>query len=226
MIEKCEHRDKPPEGRDMAPPGESPRTHSRIVIGHHLVLHGYGQWLPNDPRGSGSAELRQDKFSDLGPIHFGRKRVQPPRETLQGFYRNANPRLDFQPIWFNSAKRQVIGEAFSRVVRGNRYTVWACAVLSNHAHLCIRRHRDDAGTMWRVLAEASAQALGAFSDVPKGHPIWSSRPYKVFLYTPEDVRRVIAYIEHNSPREGLAPQRWGFVTPYDGWPHPKEAAGR
>jgi len=53
------------------------RTHSRIVIGHHLILHGYGHWLPNDPRGSGSEELRQDKLAGLGPIHLGRKKSQP-----------------------------------------------------------------------------------------------------------------------------------------------------
>ncbi len=141
-------------GDSVSPRSE--RARHRVIIGHHLILHGYGQWLPNDPRGSGSTELRQDKLSNLGPIHFGRIRVQPPRDVLRGFYREATPRLDFPAIWFDGAKRQAIGEAFSRVVRDNRYTVWGCAVLRNHAHLCIRRHRDDARTMWTAFAEASA----------------------------------------------------------------------
>lgn len=39
--------------------GESPQTVSpkRRVIAHHLVITGYGHWLPNDIRGSGSVEL-------------------------------------------------------------------------------------------------------------------------------------------------------------------------
>ena len=49
------------------------RTHSKIIIGHHLILHGYRHWLPNDPRGSGSIEIRDEKLSDLGPVHTGRK---------------------------------------------------------------------------------------------------------------------------------------------------------
>ncbi len=191
----------------------------RIIIAHHLILSGYGHWLPNDPRGSGSEEIREEKLSDLGPIHHGRKQIQPPRRELKQFYRDANPLLDFEPIWFDDAKRQAIAEAFAQVVGNRRYTVWACAVLSNHAHLWIRRHRDDAVTMWNEFAESSRAALGRFEDLAGDHPLWSNRPYKVFLDSPEDVRRVIAYIQRNPAREKLPPQTWSFVQPYDGWPH-------
>lgn len=196
----------------------SARTHQRIIIGHHLVLHAYGHWLPNDPRGSGSEELREEKLADLGPIHHGRRKVQPPRGELPRFYHAAEPRLDYPTIWFDDAKRQAIGEAFAHVVASRRYTLWGCAVLRNHAHLCIRRHRDDALTMWRGFAEQSARTLRLFADTPDDHPVWSSRPYKVFLYTPDDARRVVAYIEGNPVKEGLSPQVWSFIKPYDGFP--------
>ena len=147
----------------------------RIIIAHHLILSGYGHWLPNDPRGSGSEEIREEKLSDLGPIHHGRKQIQPSRGVLKEFYRSATPRLDFEPIWFDDAKRQAIAEAFARVVENERYTVWACAILSNHAHLCIRRHKDDAVTMWNAFAETSRAALGRFEDLADDHPLWSNR---------------------------------------------------
>ena len=195
----------------------TPRRH--IIIAHHLILSGYGHWLPNDPRGSGSEEIREEKLSDLGPIHHGRKQIQPPHRELKQFYRDANPLLDFEPIWFADAKRQAIADAFAQVVENERYTVWACAVLSNHAHLCIRRHRDDAVTMWNAFAESSRAALGRFEDLADEHPLWSNRPYKVFLDSPEDVRRVVSYIQRNPTREKLLPQTWSFIQPYDGWPH-------
>lgn len=47
---------------------------NRIVIAHHLVLMGYGHWLPNDIRGSGSDEIRNELLAVLGEIHHGRKR--------------------------------------------------------------------------------------------------------------------------------------------------------
>jgi len=194
------------------------RTHSRITIGHHLILHGYGHWLPNDPRGSGSQEVRQDKLTSLGPVHFGRKRVQPPREALREFSKEAARKLDFAPLWFDDAKRQALGDSIEEVVGKKRYTVWAYAVLKNHVHLCVRRHRDDAKTIWAAFAKGTRAGLCLFANVPPAHPVWSERPYKVFLYTPDDVRRVVEYIEQNPIKEGLAQQCWPFVTRYDGWP--------
>jgi len=199
-------------------PLRGPRTHARIIIAHHLILHGYGHWLPNDPRGSGSEEIRQETLTDLGAVHFGRKRVQPSREELKRFKREAAPRLEFPLVWFDAAKRQALGEALEEVVRRERYTVWAAAVLSNHLHLCIRRHRDDAETMWHKLAGGCRQRLCRFAEIPAEHPIWSERPYKVFLYTPEEVWQRIQYISENPIKEGLPAQHWAFVQPYDGWP--------
>lgn len=192
-----------------------------MIIAHHLILSAYGHWLPNDPRGSGSDALREEKFEDLGPIHHGRKRVQPPRTELREFYRRAAPRLNYAPIWFDDAKRQAIADAFANVVASQRYTVWACAIHSNHAHLCVRRHRDDAVTMMKHLSDVSRDVMRRFGDVADNHPVWSQRPYKVFLKTPEDVRRCIDYIRLNPVKEGLGEQIFPFVTAYDGWPHPR-----
>ena len=46
----------------------------------------------------------------------------------------------------------------------------------------------------------------------------------MFLYTPEDVRGRIDYVQGNPRKEGLLPQDWDFVTVYDNWPHPKQPA--
>jgi hypothetical protein len=194
----------------------SQRTHPRIVIAHHLVLHGYGQWLPNDPRGSGSEELRQDKLAELGPIHTGRKRIQPPRSELRQFYQRAEPLLKYASVWIDDAKRRAIGEAFAQVVASRRYTIGACAVLCNHAHLCIRRHRGDALTMWNHFADNSRRTLRRLGLVAIDHPVWSTRPYKVFLYPPDDVQRAVAYVSANPAKEHLTPQAWPFVREYDG----------
>lgn len=200
-------------------PTESGSASSRrYIIGQHLIFHAYGLWLPNDPRGSGSDEIRKQEIEALGPVHTGRKVVQPPRAELKRFYRQAASRLEFAPIWFDSAKRQAIGEAFSEVTRERQYTVWACAVLANHAHICIRRHKDSAERMWRLLAQASRNRVRLSADVADAHPVWSNRIYKVYLFTPEDVLTRIRYIEQNPAKEGSQPQQWDFVSGYDGWP--------
>lgn len=101
------------------------------------------------------------------------------------------------------------------------YTVWACAVLSNHVHLVIRRHRDDALTMWKKIVDVTRLRLREFADIDSEHPVWASRPYKVYLHTPGDIRTRVRYVEKNPEKEGLAVQRYDFVQAYNGWPFHK-----
>jgi REP element-mobilizing transposase RayT len=217
-----EFEDIPPDDirpRQHTDPQNAPPSQRGSIIAHHLILHAYGHWLPNDPRGSGSNALRADKLTHLGPIHKGRKPVQPPKEQLREFYKDANPKLDFPIIWFTDAKRQALADTFAQTIAQNDFKVYACAILSNHAHLCIRRHRDSALAVWTTFADDSRKTLRALPEVPNNHPIWSTRPYKQFLRTPTDVQRTVHYIEQNPMKERLPPQPWPFIQPYDNWPH-------
>jgi len=197
------------------------RTHFRRIIGHHLIFSSYGVWLANDPRGSGSAVLRQSKFEDLGPIHPGRKREQPTREKLRGLYEEATPRLEFAPLWFGEDVRQAIAESFARTTQRYRYTAWGLAVLSNHVHLCVRAHRDCYETIWARYAEAGRDAASRIGRTIAKHPVWANRPYSVFLYCPDDVWRTVGYIEDNPVKEGLGRQVYRWVVTYNGWPFAK-----
>jgi REP element-mobilizing transposase RayT len=194
------------------------------IIGHHLIWTLYGHWLSNDLRGSGSDELRQEKFADLGPIHHGRKpeHEQPSRKELCAFYKEAEPLLDYPRFWLDAAKRQAVGACIGDLVKQKSYTVWACAVLSNHIHLVIRRHRDDALRMWHTFANAIRLRLREFSEIDDRHPVLSDRPYKVFLRNPHEVRTRVVYVERNPEKEGLRPQHWDFVIEYNNWPFHKK----
>ncbi|HEY7119088.1 MAG TPA: hypothetical protein VH475_21030 [Tepidisphaeraceae bacterium] len=192
--------------------------HRETVIAHHLVIGGYGHWLPNDLRGSGSSEIRRVKFEDLGSIHFGRKVQQPSKVQLREFHARSAGRLDHPVLWFGDRDRQVIGGALAEMIGKRRYTVWACAVLRDHVHLCVRIHRDDYKSMWSVITEATREALHRDRSDLGDHPIWAERPYSVYLTTPADVWRVIRYIEGNPKKHKLSAQVWGFVRGYDNWP--------
>lgn len=188
---------------------------------YHLVFSSYGFWLANDPRGSGSTILRQSKFGELGPLHPGRKKEQPTRAILRAFYEQATPRLEHPPLWFSSEIRDAIAAAFENTVKRFRYTAWSFAILSNHAHLCIRQHRDRYETIWERFAGASRDVASPLARTTVGHPFWANRPYSVYLYTPEDIRRTITYIQNNPAKEGLPRQDYRWISPYTGWPFPR-----
>ena len=71
-----------------------------MTIAIHLILSGYGTWLSNDPRGSGSTETRAIELRTLGPVHHGRKpaHLQPSRQELRAFYREAEPLLKYDTL--------------------------------------------------------------------------------------------------------------------------------
>jgi REP element-mobilizing transposase RayT len=204
----------------MQSPGNDRRANA--LLASHLVLHGYGHWLPNDPRGSGSTELRKSELDDLGEVHTGRKprHEQPSRQDLRSFYRRAEPLLGFDLLWYRAREHRLIAEAFAMVLKRFGYTLWACALCANHAHLVVRAHRDRAEQIWNNFARQSAQVIRGAGIVPAQHPVWSHRPYKVFLFTWQDVVDRVGYVEDNPGKEGLAAQQWEFVSSL-----PKQCAG-
>lgn len=72
-----------------------------MVAGFHLIWTAYGWWLPNDPRGSSSHEIRVEEIAELGELHFGRKPVQPLPAELRRFYEEASKVLKHALLKFN-----------------------------------------------------------------------------------------------------------------------------
>jgi REP element-mobilizing transposase RayT len=193
-----------------------------LVIGYHLIWTVYGRWLPNDPRGSGSHTIRKDVIAELGELHFGRRGIQPAGRIIREFYRHAQPVLQHPVVTIDDRLRTEIAAAFSRVMAEQKYTCYACAIMPDHVHILIRKHKHLAEDMIDHLRGFSRLRLSDSSLIPSGHPLWTSGyGWKVFLEHPDEIHRTIAYIERNPIPLGMPIQRWPFIKYYDNWPlHP------
>lgn len=192
-----------------------------IVIGYHLIWTGYGWWLPNDPRGSTSRTIACDILRELGELHYGRKKVQPASAIIRSFYEEAQAKLKHELVEFSPPQVATIAQAFAQCAADQQYTCYACAVMPDHAHILIRKHKHQAEQMIPLLQSASRERLRLEGLVPPDHPVWAGGGWKVFLDEPDDIGRTIRYVENNPPQYGLPQQRWAFVKAYDGWPlHP------
>lgn len=193
-----------------------------LVIAYHLIWTAYGWWLPNDPRGSGSRSIRSDVLAELGELHFGRKRVQPTGKVIREFYQHAADLLKHPLLTFDEACRLLIAESFAEVIEEQRYTCYACAIMPDHVHAVIRKHKHTAEEMVEHLKKASRERLIQACQRANTHPTWLAGPgWNVFLDHPDEVRRTIGYVERNPIKIGLPAQSLPFVKPYDGWPlHP------
>jgi REP-associated tyrosine transposase len=193
-----------------------------MVIAHHVMWTLYGWWLPNDPRGSTSHTIRCDPLKDLGELHFGRRRMQPAGRDLRLFYEQAAGRLQHDLLSFTPNEFPIVAHAFDNAIRLCGYTCYALAIMPDHVHLLIRKHKDLAETMIGKLQEQTRIELNESGVRGPGHPVWAQGGYKVFLDTPEDVWRTLGYIEQNPVKQRLPVQRWPFLTPYDNWPQHKK----
>jgi REP element-mobilizing transposase RayT len=187
-----------------------------VILAHHLLWTGYGCWLPNDPRGSTSTHIASDVIAELGELHLGRKRIQPAGWVIRDFYRRAKDVLTYPTLSFRDEETSIVAECFEQVIRKNRLTCYACAILPDHVHILIRRHRHDASALISLFQDASRLELQRLR-YPQ-HPVWAKGGWKVFLDTPADIHRTIKYIRNNPVKMRRPVQEWKFVTPYDGWP--------
>jgi REP element-mobilizing transposase RayT len=188
-----------------------------MIAGYHLIWTAYGWWLPNDPRGSTSHEIRVPALADLGELHYGRKAFQPAGRTIREFYEAARTRLKDALLTFSDAEILTVGKAFADVIRQRNYTCYGCAILPDHVHLLIRKHRDQAETMIAAMQDASRTAIQQLGTRAADHPVWGGPGWKVFLETREDLQRTVAYIHKNLVPAKRADQTWPFVQSYDGW---------
>jgi hypothetical protein len=143
-----------------------------IVIAHHLVWTVYGRWLPNDPRGSNSHSIGSEVIAELGDLHRGRKKVQPAGWVIRDFYQRAKEVLIYPLLTFDATERDEVGAAFASVIEAERYTCYACAVMPDHVHLLIRKHKHTAEEMIDNFQRASRIRLADAQLRTTDHPTW------------------------------------------------------
>jgi REP element-mobilizing transposase RayT len=193
------------------------RIGPRTILGYHLVWTAYGWWLPNDPRGSMSRVIRNDVIGELGALHHGRKRIQPASKDIRRFYENAQKLLKFPLLTFKPREVDALAGAFAQVMGACGYTCYACAIIPDHVHVLIRKHRDSAERMIANLHKGSRESVLALKERDGNHPVWGGPGWKVFLDSPDDIRRTVRYIDANPVKSRIPAQEWSFVTSYDGW---------
>src|SRR5262249_47745237 len=120
-------------------------------------------------------------------------------------------------LTFSDEDIQRIAASFSQSIGELGYTCYACAIMPDHVHMLIRRHRDKAETMIAHLQNASRDALISSGRRRVEHPVWGGPGWKVFLNSRTDIERIVRYINNNPIKAGRPIQIWDFVQQYDGW---------
>src|SRR6476620_1536289 len=112
-----------------------------MVLGYHLIVSAYWFWLPNDPRGSWSEIVRSEKllvFGEATKVDTHRSVARKPHDRQNRLA--AKQALDRPPVIFTGIQARAIARGFGVCIEKTKATVWACAVMPDHAHLVVARH--------------------------------------------------------------------------------------
>ena len=198
-----------------------------MILASHVIISTYGFWLPNEERGSWSEFVRSwELFRKFGAA----TKVETHRSVARRPYDRARKRemqesLKYPVVRFTGLQARAVARGFALQVEKCGYVVYACAILEDHSHLVIGRHRYDVVQVVGLLKGAASRQLEAEGLHPLRHDPredgslpspWASRCWKVFLDNDGDLRRAIQYAEDNPTKQGKRPQDWSFVVPFDG----------
>lgn len=188
-----------------------------MVLAYHVIFSAYGFWLPNDPRGSGSAIVASSKLRTFGNATKTNTRRSVAAHTHNKAARlAAKAALKFSPVRFTGQQALAISKGFDLARREGQYVFHACAIMPDHVHLVIARHDRAIRRIVGHLKTRARQRLVEEKLWPNApRPVWGEQGWNVFLFTEQDVRQRIRYVEENPLKAGLKRQKWSFVTP---WP--------
>lgn len=194
------------------------------VRAYHVILSTHGFWLPNDPRGSWSTEVRVPHLRRFGAATTTSERRSLARVPHNvALRRAAKKAMKYPEVVLNGHQALSVARGFATQTFKSRYVIHACTILPCHVHLVIGRHHYAVEQVVRLLRQAATMQLlkegrHPFAHLRRGNgylpSVWGQDFCNVFLFTDEDIVRAIRYVEENPVREGKRRQHWSFLTPF------------
>lgn len=198
-----------------------------MIHGYHVILPMYGVWLPNDPRGAWSDVVWKWEL-----LQYGRPRRSLERQSLVELTpeelelrKQAQAALKYPFVQLNGDQALSVGTGFGNASRKNGYTIWACSILPQHAHLVVARHRYKVEQIATLLKGAATTRIIADNRHPQaGHresdgpypKMWAEKRWKVYLDSEQQIETAIRYVEENPELEEKPRQQWSFVERFRG----------
>jgi REP element-mobilizing transposase RayT len=163
------------------------------TIGYHIVISGYGLWLPGDDRGHWSdawdAELG---FVEPHQLHAG----DPIRQRM------ARERLSHEPVRLTPAMVDIVLATLERCQAESDWELVAVSIEATHTHLLMTYSERNLDTTVKWVKDQTTKSIHCQTD--HSDPIWCKGRWRSFVFEPAVWEAVRRYIERHNERRGLA----------------------
>ncbi len=171
------------------------------TIGYHIVIAGYGLWLPGDDRGSWSeAWDERIGFSDPHTL----QEADPARKRM------ARERMTHPPVRLDEGMISGVIEAIGRCAAESDWTVVAASVESTHTHMLLTyTHRKIDDTVKWIKDRATKAIHRATTH---NGPVWCKGKWRSFVFDDYVWSNTRTYIERHNLRRCESARPYPFIA--------------
>ena len=174
---------------------DMPRT-----LGYHIVISGYGLWLPGDERGHWSEAWDHDVgFIEPHTLHAG-DRVRR---------RMAEERQRHPPVRLDAAMQAVVIDTIPQCCADSNWQIAAASIEPTHTHLLLTYTEREIDTTIKWLKDRMTKAI--HRQTQHTGPVWCKGRWRSFVFDDEVWTNTRAYIERHNTRRGIAPRPYPFL---------------
>ena len=173
----------------------------RQTIGYHIVISGYGLWLPGDERGSWSeAWDQQIGFIEPHKLHAG----DPVR------LRMSQERMTHPPVRLSNQMIETIIDTLGDCSADSDWRIAAASIEATHMHLLLTyTDRNIDGTV-KWLKDRTTKAV--HRSTSHTGPVWSKGKWRGFVFDTQAWDNMREYIERHNERRGVGPRPYLFLV--------------
>ncbi|MGA2796047.1 MAG: transposase [Thermoguttaceae bacterium] len=171
------------------------------TLGYHIVIAGYGLWLPGDERGSWSAAW-DDQLGLIEPhmLHAG----DPIR------LRMSQERMQNSPVRLSKGMIEVVIPILGNCSSQSDWTIAAASVEMTHSHLLLTYTERDIDNTIKWIKDRTTK--GIHQNTSHQGPVWCKGRWRTFIFDEEVWAAAKNYIEKHNIRRGIGPHPYEFLT--------------
>lgn len=172
----------------------------RRTIGYHVVISGYGLWLPGDERGHWS-ENWDDEFGYVEPhrLHAG----DPARRRM------AEERQKHPAVRLDAAMERAVTDAIGRCRAESDWWIAAASIEATHTHLLMTYTERDVDNTVKWIKDQTTKAI--HRETSHAGPVWCKGSWRAFVFDTAVWRNTRLYIERHNVRRGAGPRPYSFI---------------
>jgi REP element-mobilizing transposase RayT len=171
------------------------------TIGYHIVISGFGLWLPGDERGHWS-DTWDSELGYIEPhmLHAG----DPIRKRM------AEERQKHPPVRLDGPMQAVVAETIGQCRDKSDWRIAAASIEATHTHLLLTYTERDIDNTVKWLKDQMTKSI--HRKTHHNGPVWCKGRWRSFIFEPAIWQNTRRYIERHNERRGVGARPYAFIS--------------